>query len=84
MRPNLPLIIGDLADRADDFLAGAKDRAQGRAAIAEEITLEYPGLADSDRAAVVNGVMAILEDEDFFGLEFVGDPFADDAESTEN
>jgi len=33
---------------------------------------------------VVSGVMAILEDEDFFGLEFVGDPFADDAESTEN
>ena len=84
MRPNLPLIIGDLADRADDFLAAAKDRAQGRAAIEEEITLEYPGLGDNDRAAVVNGVMAILEDEDFFGIEFVGDAFAADDVETEN
>jgi len=83
MRPNLPLIIGDLADRADDFLAGAKDRAQGRAGIEEAITMDYPGLAAADRAAVVQGVMAILEDEDFFGTEFVGDPFADEAEDTE-
>lgn len=83
MRPNLPLIIADLADRADDFLAGAKDRAQGRAGIEEAVTIDYPGLADADRAAVVTGVMAVLEDEDFFGTEFVGDPFADDDAETE-
>ncbi len=84
MRPNLPLIIGDLADRADDFLAGAKDRAQGRAGIEEAITMDYPGLAEADRAAVVKGVMALLEDEDFFGTEFVGDAFADDDADTES
>ncbi len=80
MRPNLPLIIGDLADRADDYLAGAKDRAQGRAGIEEAITIDYPGLAEADRAAVVKGVMAILDEEDFFGIEFVGDAFADEDE----
>ncbi len=84
MRPDLAAIIGALADRADDFLATAKDRAQGRAAIEEEITLEYPGLASADRAEIVHGVMAVLEDEDFFGTEFVGDPFADEAEDPES
>ena len=27
---------------------------------------------------VIAGVMSVLEDEDFFGTEFVGDPFSDD------
>jgi hypothetical protein len=30
-----------------------------------------------DRTVVVAGVMSVLEDEDFFGTEFVGDPFSD-------
>ena len=40
--------------------------------------MDFPQLGAADRAAVIAGVMAVLEDEDFFGTEFVGDPFADD------
>jgi hypothetical protein len=83
MRPNLPLIIGDLAERADDYLAGAADRKQGRAGIEEALTIDYPGLAAADRAAVVQAVMAILEEEDFFGTEYVGDAFAEEPEPEE-
>ena len=71
-------IIADIADRADDFLAGASNRAQGRAGIEEYITLEHAGLAPEDRKKAVDGVMQVLEAEDFFGAEFVGDPFKDD------
>lgn len=76
---NLAAIIHDIAAQADDFLAEAKDRRQGRAGIEEFVTLEHPGLGAMDRKKIVDGVMAVLEDEDFFGTEFVGDPFADQA-----
>ncbi len=39
--------------------------------------MDYPTLHPEDRKVVVTGVMSVLEDEDFFGTEFVGDPFAD-------
>ena len=81
---HLPSIISEIADQADDFLAGAKDRAQGRAGIQELLTMDYPELSAADRTEVVEGVMQILEAEEFFGTEFVGDPFADeDAEGEE-
>ena len=75
---DLRAIITDLAERADEFLADASDRRQGRAGIEEQLTLEYPRLDAASRREVVDGVMGILESEDFFGLEFVGDSFADD------
>jgi len=71
-------IIDELASRADDFLTGVSDRAQARAGIEEAITIDYPGLDPVDRREVVAGVMLVLEDEDFFGTEFVGDAFNDD------
>ena len=74
MRP----IIDEIANRADDFLAGASDRKQARAGIEEVITMDYPTLTPPDRTVVITGVMSVLEDEDFFGTEFVGDPFSDD------
>jgi hypothetical protein len=80
MPANLRPIIDDIANRADDFLAGTRDRAQARAGIEELITMDYPTLAPPDRAVVTRGVMAVLEDEDFFGTEYVGDPFKDDEE----
>lgn len=80
MSADLRAIIDDIADRADDFLAGARDRAQARAGIEELLTIDYPELAPPSRAIVTNGVMSILEHEDFFGTEFVGDPFSDDDE----
>lgn len=73
-------IIDDIADRADDFLAGARDRPQARAGIEEVLTMDYPELSLPDRKTVVDGVMRVLEAEDFFGTEFVGDPFRDDEE----
>jgi hypothetical protein len=68
-------IIDEIASRADDFLGGTRDRAQARAGIEEVITMDYFVLDPADRSEVVKGVMLVLEDEDFFGTEFVGDPF---------
>ena len=75
---SLDEIISELADQADDFLAGVTERAQARAAIAEQINLDYFTLNPADRATVTEGVMAVLEAEEFFGMEFFGDPFQDD------
>lgn len=83
MTIDLRHIIDDLASRADDFLAGSPDRAHARAGVEEAVTIDYPALDPTDRAAVVAGVMAVLEAEDFFGMEFVGDPFADEPEAAD-
>ena len=83
MSADLRTIIGDIADRADDFLAGVRDRGQARAGISELITMDYGELTPGDRALVVAGVMQVLEEEDFFGGEFVGDPFADEGDDPE-
>lgn len=77
MSADLRPIIDDIATRADDFLEGARDRSQARAGIEELITMDYPSLNLLDRKVVVAGVMSALEDEDFFGTEYVGDPFSD-------
>jgi hypothetical protein len=74
---DLRAIIDEIANQADDFLAGATDRKQGRAGIAELLTVDYNYLSPDDRKTVTDGVMAVLEEEDFFGAEFVGDPFTD-------
>jgi len=76
-------IIDDIASRADDFLAGVRDRTQARAGIEEAITIDYPGIDPADRREIVTGVMQVLEDEDFFGTEFVGDPFSEPEEPDE-
>lgn len=78
MAADLRPIIDDIASRADDFLAGTRDRAQARAGVEELLTMDYAGLTPADRTIVITGVMSVLEDEDFFGTEFVGDPFKDD------
>lgn len=78
MPADLRPIIDEIANQADDFLAGVTDRAQARAGISELLTMDYLYLAEPDRAAVTKGVMSVLEAEDFFGVEFVGDPFTDD------
>jgi hypothetical protein len=75
---NLAAIIAEIADQADEFLKGVTDRAQARAAIAEQINLDFFELNPVDRKTVIEGVVATLEAEEFFGIEFVGDPFSDD------
>ena len=75
MPADLRPIIDEIARQADDFLAGSTDRVHARAGIAELLTMDYPDLAAADRQTVSAAVMAILEAEDFFGTEFVGNPF---------
>jgi hypothetical protein len=84
MTPELRAIAEEIASQADDFLAGAKDRNQGRAGIAELLAMDYSSLDPAERTAVTNGVMRILEAEDFFGAEYVGDPFTDPDEADES
>ena len=84
MTADLRPIIDDIANRADDFLEAARDRVQARAGIEEVITMDYPTLNPMDRKVVVTGVMSVLEDEDFFGTEFVGDPFSDPDEADDD
>jgi hypothetical protein len=83
MSGDLRPIIDDIADRADEFLSGVRDRRQARAGVEELLTMDYPTLHPADRAEVVNGVMGVLEEEDFFGAEYVGDPFQDDEDETD-
>lgn len=78
MEIDLRPIVEEIASQADDFLAGASDRAQARAGISELITLDYFGLTQAQRAKVTADVMAVLEAEDFFGTEYFGNPFEDD------
>jgi hypothetical protein len=84
MPADLRPIIEDIASRAEDFLVGTRDRAQARAGIEEVITMDYPTLGLADRAVVTTGVMSVLEDEDFFGTEYVGDPFSEPEESDDD
>ncbi len=84
MPADLRPIIEEIARRADDFLTEGGDRRQGRAGIEELLTMDYPALAPPARAAVVAGVMQVLEEEDFFATEFVGDPFSDPDEPAED
>lgn len=83
---NLHAIIEKVADGADDFLAGASNRSEARAGIAELLNADYPQLSPADRAKVVEGVMAILEKEDFFTGTGPGDAAAvgDDDEADED
>jgi len=84
MSADLRPIIEDIANRADEFLGGSCDRSQARAGIEEVITIDYPTLNPADRSVVTAGVMSVLEDEDFFGTEFVGDPFSEPDETDED
>ncbi len=84
MSADLRPIIDDIATRADDFLEGARDRSQARAGIEELITMDYQSLNPLERKVVVTGVMSVLEDEDFFGTEYVGDPFSEPDEADED
>ena len=77
MPADLRPIIDEIASQADDFLAGSTDRVHARAGIAELLNMDYPDLAAADRKTVSEAVMAILEAEDFFGTEFVGNPFVE-------
>lgn len=71
----------DLAERAGDLLHPAPDRHGARRMLLEEIELEHPLLAAAERAQVASWALALLEDDDFFGVEYVGDAFAGTTEA---
>lgn len=75
----------DLAQRAGDLLPPATDRAGARRLLLEELELELPALGPVERARIAAWTLALLEAEDFFGVEFVGDAFAvsSDSEDTD-
>jgi hypothetical protein len=77
---SLSAIIADLVDQAETAFAGTTDRSVARAGLAVLIDQDYFQLGPADRVAVTAGVMAALEHEEFFGLEFVGNPFLDEPE----
>lgn len=82
---NLHAIIERVADEADDFLAGASNRSEARAGIAELLNADYPHLAPADRVQVTNGVMKILEEEDFFsGVSAGGEAVLRDDEDADD
>ena len=45
---------------------------------ADGTPLGLAAFSPADRKTVIEGVMTTLEGEEFFGIEFVGDPFSDD------
>lgn len=70
-------IIDEIASQADDYLANSPDRGEARAAVAELITTQFPDLSEKSRHVALDGVMHILEDEDFFGPPVVVGKWAD-------
>ena len=76
----LSALIAETTARAGDFLAGVTDPAVARELTLDELTLEYPALNATQHAAIADGVIAALREDDFFGWEFCGNPFAESPE----
>ncbi|MEN9812264.1 MAG: hypothetical protein RL479_950 [Verrucomicrobiota bacterium] len=66
----------DLAQRAGDLLHPIPDRNGAKRLLLEEIEVEHPALGPGERAQLVAWTLALLEADDFFGVEYVGDVFA--------
>ena len=66
----------DLAQRAGDLLHPIPDRNGAKRLLLEEIGVEHPALGPGERAQLVAWTLALLEADDFFGVEYVGDVFA--------
>lgn len=79
-------IVAVIADQADDILRGVASRREARATIGEHLSSNYQRLSEADRLKVINGVMGILEEEDFFAAGKNGDQWAegDDGEGDDN
>jgi hypothetical protein len=74
-------IINEISSQTEGFLADATTRELGRAGIAEFITAEYPHVSAEDRKKVIEGVMALLEYDDFFGTQYATGAFDEEPES---
>jgi hypothetical protein len=77
---DLRAIIDEIARQAEDFPVITRNREQTRADIAELIQADYSHLGPADRKTVAEGVMAVLKDDDFFGVEFASGAFDEEPE----
>jgi hypothetical protein len=69
---DLPSIVNTICDQADDFLDGVSRREEGRAGIAEWLTMEHPTLPPPDKKKVIDDAMKVLEREGFFDRDAGG------------
>jgi len=77
-------IIDDIASQADSFLAGITDAGEARRGILELLTEDYPALSATERAAIAQAVLTLLDDEGFFEGVGPGDSWADDKDDEED
>lgn len=76
--------IDEIASQADDILSGITDRSEARTSLAEFVELEHPRFSPADRKGVVDGVMAVLDSEGFFGERYVDSFDADQNQDEES
>jgi len=76
MTLDLRPLAQDLAHRAEDLLQPVPDRAGARRLLLEELEIEYPALGQAEHGQIVDWTMVLLEEDDFFGVTYVGDAFA--------
>jgi hypothetical protein len=62
----LNVIVAEICDHADDFLAGVTRREEAKAGISELLTMHHRELDPADRRIVTEQAMRILEREGFF------------------
>ena len=74
---DLKSIVNEVCDQADDFLAGVSRRDEAKAGIAELLTMHHMSLPPAYKKAVIDQVMRILEEEDFFQSSAGGEESAD-------
>ncbi len=80
---NLKPIIDDIANQADAFLDGITARSDARTAISEQLTIRYRALSGIERSKVIDGVLAILDDEGLFKLG-TNDTLSDEEDGAES
>ena len=80
---NLQPLIGAIVSEAAGPSPVPRSRRRARADIARRLNHDYPQLSPADRRTVTDGVMDVLEHDDFFGMEFAGGAF-DEEPGTED
>jgi len=62
----LNVIVSEICDQADDFLAGVTRRDEAKAGIDEWLTINHVKLPPADKKIVIDQSLRILDDEGFF------------------